>query len=109
MLGALIGVGLLLLSTLALYILNEHQASGAWQAVSTAQVKQNQPPRHGCHCHPRRLPPCCNRTCTTVYGATGNDSLATTGQLLDSASRSIFVQARSEVPRRGLNLNQGGK
>ena len=58
MLGALVGVGLLLLSTLTLYSLSEHQASGVWEGVSTARVNQKQPPRHGCHCHPRSLPPC---------------------------------------------------
>ena len=46
MLGALICVGLLLLSTLALYSLSEHQASGAWQGVSTAPLVQKQPSRH---------------------------------------------------------------
>ena len=46
MLGALICVGLLLLSTLALYSLSEKQASGAWQGVSTAEFYQKQPPRH---------------------------------------------------------------
>lgn len=45
MLGALICVGLLLLSTLALYSLSEHQASGAWQGVSTAPLVQEQPSR----------------------------------------------------------------
>lgn len=56
MLGALICVGLLLLSTLALYSISDHQASGAWQGVSTARLDQEQASQacpDGCHCHPR--------------------------------------------------------